>query len=395
MGQVWDSTYRGSWPATLARCNIKVGACESIVIGPQCTIELLPPVAKRGIIGDILGPITGIITDAFNTFKGPLMEIVTFVMNNVLSGLITAIANAVTSIFPGIDGLADSACNIVMGLIKLIPEAAAAIKAVVDTTILVLDGMAGVITKDLDLVLSTVDDAFKMLTKLNNLIAADARRILASTASLFDGAVDGIIGGAQNTVGIVSNLIETAATLVAVEIETIPELLVDALADGVDDVMLLFTSAVNDILIAVNTVVNACLSVASTAIDTVTSQIVLAVGVVTSAINEAGTEAAELIQLVCEIAEEAPGEARAAVGKALNAATSVGSDTVVQVGRTRDELSKGIGKFTDTAGEAVMAVSQIVKRVEGMGTIFAVAILISVLIVSFMMRQDLLRYRDV
>lgn len=166
------------------RDPIELSAPYDIEVGP-------PPAGRAGLFGDILGdilsPIESFVQDAFNEFKGPLMDIVKFVMNNVLTGLIKFITHAVEQIFPGMPVLEGRAKSLILEVLGLLPEALANITTVADNALGILQDLPTIIDDCIALLMVEIGKAYGELKSLAQGIIREAQLGAAKIASALQG----------------------------------------------------------------------------------------------------------------------------------------------------------------------------------------------------------------
>jgi phage-related protein len=349
---------------------------------------------SRSIVGDIIGPVKGLLTTAFNEFKGPVGDIVHFVTSTVLGNLIKFIANAVMDIFPGIPSLVTEASSIIGKLIQLMPAAVAGIKAIVDLAVTNIDGVIGTITDDVesvvDIIVSTIND----LQGLGQTIFSRTVSLTSKTALLFENLTTTITTDTADPANEVLQTINKLATDVTIAIQTMPSLLEMALKTGVTDACQIFSNIATDILTAVNSLVTTCEDITSTIVSAMSSTLNTAVSVVKVAAKETSEEVIQLLNFTIAEIQAGQNEARGMVGAATRKAIATSTTTTALIEEGSVEISKGLKTSTSGIDSVLSAVEKVLKYLNNLSVVFASFVIIGLALIMFLTYRDMRKLRQ-
>ena len=366
---------------------------EHVVLYSPCELEMLQPMQQRSIfgdiVGDIIGPVKGIITDALNTFKGPVQEIVHFVVSNILSGLIKFITNAIIEIFPGIPFLVQAGSNIISQFINIIPATAEALQTAIFTAIYALDNISVNIYTDVQSILGIAEKGFSSLKNISEQISYRIKSMIAETSILFTNTESSMITitGDTGSAGLImlTQIISNTSAILT----NIPATISAAIADGISDTCMIFNTVVNDILLSVQNVITACTGIVDTIITTVESQLKMASSILKLTVKTATSDIQALIQEASKEAKLVPIEGARALGIAVNVARTTLDETNQILTTVSTDTEKAIRFTTATAKNGITLIDSVVSKLEHMSKIFTFSIILSVILIAFLIFKDM------
>ena len=286
-----------------------MGTTESIVLNPACVVEMKPPPVTRSIIGDIIGPVKGIVTDAFNEFKGPVTEIVHFVVSNLLTGLIKFITDAIIDIFPDFRIFVDAGTNIIGQLIQIVPAAALCFKNCCPDGRRCIGWPWKLYFERFGFYPGVTTVAFSDLKSLNEQLSYKVKTII-SNSDTFDttgsdaSAITSDDYDCHPTGNDSRNIIDRRC------VETLPILLASGIQDGTNDVCQIFKGMADNIIKSIEDISIAYEGVVNTVITTVGSQLKAAASGVEQEVIGATDELAQFVESMSAEVVAAPQEAR-------------------------------------------------------------------------------------
>ena len=370
-----------------------MGTCSSIDLETGAVVTCVVPMAERSIFGNIIGeiisPVKSVILDAFNTFKGPVGDIVQFVVSNVLSGLIQFIAQAIEDIFPGLGYIAGKSVTILEQLIGLVPVAAGLLKAGIESFIDGVDSIFTIAHDAIDGTMAVIVTAFGDFTKLCNTAMSKLKKLIARTSLIVTTGVDDLanLGTQVGTTAV--KAIETGLNGLNLVIAAIPTVIFTSIEDGIKTGSAALITIVNALTSIVNSLVSAIESIIITLVNTIGTQVDDAVVFVQNGVKSVTAIALEGLQLAQTELAGAGGVTSELVGTCIHGGNYACRESKRVVGEAATTVQKGLGAANDGAKGIVDVIDDILQAIDHSQTYVAGGLLLGTVMVAFMVSKDL------
>jgi len=378
-----------------------MGNLESIEYTPESKIimEIPNTYKSRSLIGDVIAPIKGLLTEAFNEFKGPVSEIVHFVVTNVLGSLIKFLTNAIIEIFPGLGSLETNCRKIAQMIIDIIPAIASEMKSVIENVINILDNTTNSIVDDIKDVILTISTAFDDLKIIGQLLYSRAVNLVSKTAVLIENAgiavtedTEYMLSTNPKAIHSVVNEIYNLYSNIRLDVSAITRKIFSSIEDGVTDTCLILKTSTSEILTIAKNVAQSCDNIADDVVNYVTNIIQNSIQIVTNEINDITNNLASEIQDlktdINKIATSTEG-VLGAVSRDIDRGTV---DTVKAIKNTSGDAAKVLRKIELDLNDGFKIAEKIVNYIRGMSEQFAFAVVIIVLFIGIMIYRDIKKH---
>jgi len=353
-----------------------------------------PKMNNRSIFGDILGPITGIINGALNDFKGPISEIVQFVVKNVLSTLIKFINNAIEEIFPGLDGL-ESGLSIVANYIgNLIDVTASLITNAVQTAVTSMSNVSSFMEAEVTAYIKVVETVFSDTIKLARTAKENFSRLEMETA----------------------NLIVTAPQTIADNISDVLYTIKYNIGQFVDDAssatLTLGNGLLNDIrsiIVALEQTFSNIATTSKTIIETLLSDCEIVIREIVENISRGTEESVKTLEAevifasneVVDAVEELKQEVRqlenhgkSALSMVTRDARRCGRETVSFIESSTKEMTLGFVKTKNAAGDVISFADSVVHYINSLGGKIAIVMILGFVLLMYLCYRDIRKYNQ-
>lgn len=338
---------------------------------PQYDLVAYSSGTPRGLFGDILSPIKGLLSDAFHAFEPPVMFIVKNVVTKVLNVLIKFIADAVMEIFPNFDAVEGIAVNLIEEFINIVPNFAEAIDAILHTAILAVDEVGSTIRDSTAVFCTIITTAFTDLKKINQKIGRKMAGVVGELGKILDaGAQDAVItveSGQSALVTVVTDAVSSVQSLV----ETIPTLIATGVRTGFAEITTILSDACKDILKTITSVILACDNIVTQVISTFTQELDKGLKFFENDINEACVDVSRAVGFMCDRIVKIPDDIAEGIGKSLRAAVYATGVTEKIIDDAVGTVDTGVRSITSsvssTSGDPVNFNSHIASSAKAIG----------------------------
>ena len=369
---------------------------NAVIYRPRSRTKMSKPpkMNNRSIFGDILGPITGIINGALNDFKGPISEIVQFVVKNVLSTLIKFINNAIEEIFPGLDGL-ESGLSIVANYIgNLIDVTASLITNAVQTAVTSMSNVSSFMEAEVTAYIKVVETVFSDTIKLARTAKENFSRLEMETA----------------------NLIVTAPQTIADNISDVLYTIKYNIGQFVDDAssatLTLGNGLLNDIrsiIVALEQTFSNIATTSKTIIETLLSDCEIVIREIVENISRGTEESVKTLEAevifasneVVDAVEELKQEVRqlenhgkSALSMVTRDARRCGRETVSFIESSTKEMTLGFVKTKNAAGDVISFADSVVHYINSLGGKIAIVTILGFVLLMYLCYRDIRKYNQ-
>lgn len=343
------------------------------------------------IIGDIIAPVKSIIMDAFNEFKGPVGDIVQFVMSNVLSGLITFIADAVEDIFPGLGYVTGKSVSILEQLMRLVPVAAALLEAAIKTFMSGINSLFTDLHSAVESVMQIVVTSFGDFTKICNTALSKMKLLVAKTSTAITVGVGDLsqLGDQLGTDAI--NAIEVCLDGMGLAIKAIPTVVFTAIGDGASSGAAALITVVNALTAIVTSLVESIESIVLTIVNTIGAQIDDALQTVQNGVEDSTAEIVKLLAFAQDELAGAGGATSELVGACIHGGNVVRHESRRVVGEGAIAVQKGLGVANEGAKGIITILDDIITSLEYSQHYIAGGLLVGTLLIAYMTSREISR----
>jgi hypothetical protein len=372
--------------------RIKIGSTESIEVYAECEIDLSMPPVTRSLFGDIISPIRGLLTEAFNEFKGPVQDIVHFVVSNVLGGLIKFIATAVEDVFPGFGNTVAASGFIIDQLITIVPKIAGVLESEIRFTMLIITGTSKTVHKDIKDVLEVAADTFDALLKLQQTAYAQGSVLMSKLTTAFDGLTATVNLDLTNTMNADVPIINEAVATIGKAIGTLPTAMSFTVRSSVVDTCLVFQIIAENILTVAKNLLHACENMIDIIVKDFEAALNESMSIVQDMLNEANTEVNTAVKLAIVEVKSVKEETCKMLATVTKTAIRTSERAKTGISDASFDIQKGLHGAVHVATKIDGALVKIIRYIDNLGTIFAVTVVGCLVFLLILTYRDYRKY---
>jgi phage-related protein len=367
---------------------------NAIVIETPCSEIMISSENSRSIFGDILSPIEGIIEEALNAFKGPVGEVMNYVLQTTVGQILNQLIDFAEGLLGGLLTGFEVDALLVTEPLRLIPVLAGIIRDEIDIAVAEINSLGSIVDTVVTDYIKLVNAAFSDFKMMNNYAINTSQKIVSKMCSVANSMSTSVKNFQAPFDEYVKPELENINTMLVNYIANLPSMIANGIAYSVADACAVFSDLRDSSMKIIQTLVDACARVATTTIDTLSQQLILGA-------NEARKATDEALGLLERGAVSGAAELAAMPGhveRAMSVAISVGRESTRQalhyVDREAASAQKHLVRVNKGVKSAERAVGKFVHYLDRSGWVIASGIILVLLIMFLLANRDIKKARQ-